>query len=893
LTRAMNYLVVSILLMGGFSAMADLPMIPLAERITVGTRTHTGQPNGRWRIYSAARKPRVKTADKDHLWFYSGQGFWRYNVRKQTIDVHASSAQLPGMANGQLYSYNIAAGPKGQAAIATNTAMYLYNGSKWQRLPIPNREHNSRQVVFDGRGNLWSFSKTAGWEAGAYQWNPTARLWELRRPSIDAQGVIWTPQKWYLLLSGCQKRLPEQRYAQSQSAMEKWTAVERAPKEVANILQPLCRVGNQTLIPAVRGEGPCVLRFTSQGIEHAYLSSQAAYEWIDLSTGLAGGVFTQGKGPLIVRNQAGKELVRFPAPPADLLGYSTFLKDANGHIWVQSWRYDGHRWKQFLPDNAFEVFGQFNDDVCSQRYQYDPKTDRWKDMAPYSPGTQWQLRAFCAADRTGWAWSKKTKGWTKYRFDDSGPVATLAHMPDTRWSTLPQFHLAGDLWCRGTIRWDGKAHHYPNGYTGQGSSTKALPQLCKSPAGTVWRYLPKRTFQRYDPDNDKFVDGSPYDEFSFQAGGRVFSIVGTYPGPGWDDYSHIGWIHEKIDGTWKPMGLPFYQIGNGVSLRLRGMPNGRNVHNGRMILSAGRRVFEVDLATNRWAVLNEGNFPWAWFDKTGRRWMAGHHSLTIYSYQGEPFYQPVRKVSHETQAAKTEALTQAIAVQLKALNSNRWAVRKQAAKRLANLVRADWKRSIPILKPIVSDRTQPAEARAQVQYLLSLLPTLTRNEPIKIDRGSGGKIQIQSLLGNSLFERMHPQRSPVCNYVLKKGMPLEQAWSIIRAAGGRWVTGAGNRRQYSRWLLPDMTFLELHSNYTPTKGKPYREHSPNENPRRNPVRVMRIGLGRPAAGIDHVYEIRQVKTLDLSPVLHSQPASPPAKTSRSSTHNPSSYLPSP
>lgn len=871
MTRVMKYLAVSILLLGAFSAQAAPPLIPLGDRITVGTRTHTGQPNGRWRTYTAVRKPRVKTADKDHLWFYSGQGFWRYNVRKQTIDVHASPAQLPGLAHGSLYSYKIAAGPNGQASIATNTAMYLYDGSKWQRLPIPSREHNTRQVVFDGQGNLWSFSWFAGSAAGAYQWNPTARLWELRRPSFDAQGVIWTPQKWYLLLSRDQKKLPGQRYAQSQSAMEQWTAVEGAPKQAASTLQPLCRVGNQTLIRAVRWKGPvCVLRFTSQGIEQAYFSKEAEHEWIDLSTGLAGGVFSQD-GQLIVRNHAGKELVRFPSPPADLREYGTFLKDANGHIWVQSWRYDGHRWKQFLPGNVFEVFGMFYDDVCSQRYQYDPKTDRWKDMAPYSPGTQGKVRAFCAADRTGWVWSKKTKGWTKYRFDDSGPVATLAYMPDISWRTLPQFHLAGDLWCRGTLRWDGKAHHYPNGYTKHRSSTLALPQLCKSPAGTVWRYLPKRTFQRYDPAKDKFVDGSPYDEFSFQAGGREFSIVGTYPGPGWDSYSHVGWIHEKIDGAWRPMVLPFYLISHGVNLRLHGLPHGRNVHNGRMILSSGDRVFELDLATNRWAVLKEGGFPWVWFDKTGRRWMAGNHSLTIYSYQGDPFYQPPKQVPHETQVAKTAALTQAIAVQIKALNSDRWAVRKQAAKRLANLVRSDWKRSVPILKPIVSDRRQPAEARGQVQYLLSLLPPLTRNEPININLGSGGEIQILSLLGDSLFERMHPQRSPVCNYVLKKGMPLEQAWSIIRAAGGRWVTGGNNRRQYSCWLLPDMTFLELHSNYTPPKDKPHREHTPDENPRKNPVRVTRIGLGSPSVGIDQASEIRQVKTLDLSPILTSQP----------------------
>jgi hypothetical protein len=361
-------------------------------------------------------------------------------------------------------------------------------------------------------------------------------------------------------------------------------------------------------------------------------------------------------------------------------------------------------------------------------------------------------------------------------------------------------------------------------------------------------YHTRRTWHRFNAAQDRFEEAAPFDEFQFNAGGRTLSIVGWHDDTdSWDS----GKVYQLKDDRWLPMAYPFVAANDSARGESFGQAPvfavpGRSLHNGRMLLSSFGGVFEWDLQANRYAYLAPLGDCWAIFDGE-RRLLVSDDAILM--YEGEPF-------AAQAPSRPNDELEATVTALLKSMDSNSWRERDNATNGAISLIRKNPIAVSAILERPSLAKSYSSEVRSRVELVLMERPGSIRGS----SSGDGDRAALERLLGNSLFERVHPSRTPKIRYVIEPGMEYEHAEAVFVAAGGQYSSEIHNANYHRPstlarrgYLLVDNTMVYLSVERKDDKGK-----------------IVSVGLGETGKGNNPDWDWgdlkrNSVKSLELKP----------------------------
>jgi hypothetical protein len=607
-------------------------------------------PTGKWRYWTTGSYwttgygQYLAAANKSYFWFRRGNAAWRYNVSTRKIDLTLTALSHPALWRHGVR--RIALSNDGQTVISSYYSVHLHNGKQWRRLPPAYSDKQLELmsfVLFDQKNRLWAFSPRVAmlWDAETNRWNEKYRMDESKKfmRLVALPGEHW--------------------YAQIKSNRKTHSYILDSSFQVTKTL-PLaqgapCPMAKSVALIHWNNGANHVCRVNETGVKHTTIYQIAGVDYG--SDSLFTGEFItkpdQQKPSKIKWHDAqGRTLGTTPIPPVDTadqrkkIARSTFFRDGNGDLWWQNWRHDGTRWISIAPPSTLLPSWASSRSLLSGRLTWQSKTQTWMDTAGGFPHP---LFAYDRATNTGWAItsvpneSQPKRLLQRWKFAKGKPPTELDVYDMGDEYLVPLFMAGKDLWLRDGYRYRGSTRHRFDVGTipmvGGRRKKGARIQMVKHPSGAVWMCDVTRAWKRYDPKQDKFAYGHPYDAFSFEVAGRTLAIVGPQDSR-WSYDNTVGAIYEKRNGTWNLLQLPFAP--DDASHWVFARPEGKALRKNRLLVGTSRGVFEIDLKSNRWARLTRQPYFQAWFDEQGRRWMATTNVFqqSILMYDGDPFQTP-------------------------------------------------------------------------------------------------------------------------------------------------------------------------------------------------------------------------------------------------------------
>ncbi len=661
---------------------------------------------GRWYYWSDCSTTHIVGYGKDSLWFQAWGLLWRYDVKTQTIRTFTPMDGLP-LEGPRVVSQIAVAGDDKSCAIAFSGWGYLWRAKKGWRL-LPNQEPKRRMglLAYDPDGRLNCLFMNGPGKTTIYRW--AGGQWQKVLDVPTCQ--LFMPLKGGYFLYLLQKGGPVFQPGNGQKPV-----AYEIPKGLS-FRKRVFQTGGRTLglFSAYRGR-------KSVSVLCRITPGKIVEESEGVGFDLTGNGYLKMVGP---EDRGGRRVHGIGSTTDDKIADTTkgprigeiCVRDANGHIWASSSRWDGRQWKLILPKQHLES----HSDVMDRRmFVFDESKMTWKrinqNVAPAWRST------YDPATRTAW-WGRRVEGREVFQhIRITGPkTEVLRTLPKPAGSGgQPQFKdPSGSWWGAGkggrgdpapfyACRYDkaGKAHVYP---CNRGAAGGYRPQIQLSPGGKVWLWEEKNSL-RYDPKQDKFVQAEPWDDFSFRFGPWELSIAGKVSSAAGGQQ-----IYRKVDDRWVPLKNPF---GGGVAWASRKM-----IFRDRMLITAAPiGVLEYDVTKDRWAVLSKSGFR-AHFDEKGRRVLVNRSCVLL--FDGDPFA-PV-DAKDKDPAILSELL--------KLMDDASWRVREKATQELKKLY------------PTVRGRLRAALGHKK----LSLEVRLRIQELLREMKG-GDSIPLVGL-----FRRMHP-----------------------------------------------------------------------------------------------------------------------------------------
>lgn len=429
--------------------------------------------------------------------------------------------------------------------------------------------------------------------------------------------------------------------------------------------------------------------------------------------------------------------------PLIAVGRPALCRDANGHVWLNAFRWDGRKWELVVPrEHHFLTGGQFPS-IAAQVATLDREGRNWsiKSVEGLPP----HIFAFDPNSKTGWSLDSS---------DQSPRTLRLERVVDGRRETLHEsktfspyppaliLDAEGQWWwigyeqaavaarttqpagiiLRGVVRLAGAKEYF---YRTKPSTSGDEGQLFYGRSRKIWLH-DAAGWSCWDAKSDTFVAGEPWDEFAFQAGPLTLSIVAQRgPHSTLPVSSMQAGLRRKEGGKWVPMLDP---LGKGEIFGVLGMAWKDRI----VVTSRNLGVLEYDAVNDRWALLHSHTGFTAFFDAGGRRILVNDYY--VLAYDGDTFGAPALGGDDKKELEEFRDL-------LARMDNDSWRIRDQATADLLKSARKHESRIRAALKA----RQVSLEVQARLQRVLE-------------ESGLDDKAIIDGKpdLGTSLFDRMHP-----------------------------------------------------------------------------------------------------------------------------------------
>ena len=721
----MNRLWISLIAVCAVTPAAVSQRSPAIQASTSTTRPATG----RWHYWTRCDRGYVVAHETGGLWFKADKLLWRYDLK--TGKVRSLSP---------LHDISAITGPNalvpGNDCASVSPLIFagrvFLPGKGWTEVPPVRGTLGLNRSLLDPNGNLVLKGFIPGRPVPVYRY---ARNWQVGVTLPYCRGLLPLADGYLLYGTG-----------PGGQGMPIFCDLQGKPKPAtpigrASFFRRTYRVGDKTYAVFLKG----------MDIEQQILYDVTSGRLVEKARADTVGPDLAGKGFLSgtkTPRRAYYQKVKITLPDGSTIespllpnmSRPRLCRDANGHVWLNAYRWNGKRWDLVVPREHHFPPRNTRAAIFPRLVRLDDKGQAWIEKSKAS-GLSPHVFAFDSASKTGWTLERFDKlpfMLHLHRFAD-GKRKTLVTLP-TRSGYRPDFirDAQGQWWWmgynrataarsisgpryRGVVRLSGlDAHFYPTtrfqsgfpGFLFYGASKRIW--LCD---GSGWSF--------WDPSGDKFVPGEPWKEFAFPFGSWTLSLVASRgdlrPLPASGQQQEVSSLRRKKGDSWVPLADPF---GRGELLGTTGM-----IWKDRMLVrSRNAGVLEYDATGDRWVLLHSwGRSYDVFFDPAGRRMMASFDH--ILSYDGDPFAPPVA-------AAKEIAKFRKL---LKQMDDRIWRVREQATQEMKKVAPRHAER----LRAALRGMQISEEVRARIKWVL---------------RETGLNKDLQPLLGKSLFDQMHPQR---------------------------------------------------------------------------------------------------------------------------------------
>ncbi|MCP4376315.1 MAG: hypothetical protein GY794_09095 [bacterium] len=675
-----------------------------------------GKTAGKWYYWGSCYPIERSGYGGQSLWFGASGMLWRYDVKTRKVRGFTSLDGLP-LTQGGLGA--IAVAPDETCVIrvrlGVNKLLYLWRPKTgWRRLPGPDKRRIG-PVTFDPDSRLYCIG-SLGMQTGLFRLDKGAwvklqdvpacqRMAAIKKGVfLSALGTGGSKGPVYVDAKGGQPIAYDKKWrriAKSWHIGDKTFGIFRLPGGRASI----CQITPEKIIVTheSKSSGPIGPDLTGKGYLRSVKPAQFRGEIIYGIGSTTDSKITKGFGNRIFSGNT--------------------LRDANGHIWCGSNRWDGAAWKTILPPQI--LGGGISPKNLTDRrfFALDDKTMTWRRINGHVPPAM--HNTFDPTTQTAW-WHRRVDGkeqWQLIKFDGAKRkvLRTVAHIGGAC-SGASCKDSAGNYWDAGrngnkyyAIRFDpqGKVHTYPSK---PGIDGGLRPQIQCSPKGNAWLWN-KDGASRYDPKLDKFVIAEPWEDFAFRFGPWRLSMAGEISSCSGQK------IRRFEQGVWKSLSNPF---GGGVMWGNRNM-----IWRDRILLSAQNvGVLEYDAKDDRWAILHESPAFKACFDAKGRRILVNVAGLLM--FDGDPLAPSgIAARDDDNDNKKDSAVFSKL---LKLMDDDSWRVRDTATNKLKKLYPTMRRR----LKAAAKRKELPLEVKIRIKMILE-------------ESGDTGPIKMPGL-----FERMHP-----------------------------------------------------------------------------------------------------------------------------------------
>ena len=705
------------------------------------------RPGGRWYYYPKYYHAQVTAANRGALWITCQDMLLRYDVKTQST---WRVGPLDGLPRGGLRGV---LADDGRLVAAGKEWAYLWTpGKGFSVLPFP-KGLRTYSFCWGRDGALWAFPS-----GPAYRWE--AGIWQAKGYPPRCSRARALRDGWVLY---CYEGLGAGRDHGTGYFDANWKLRTKYDPDFGESYSPrgLLAVGEKVYAKDCNQSGNPKRLW-------AKIHELTPEGYVERASGGAAGVDLAGNGFVtltLLKSDGHTERWRIdtdkrPAPPPVEVPWSNcpqVYRDANGHAWVNTWRWDGKQWTRICPARCWP-WQSMSQALNPDHVFLTPETLVWQPVRPRLP---FDVIAYNPTTRCGWlrqpcsAFAKQ-RTFELVRFDAQGRRQVLHRIILGRDDGRPRFQdgrgdwwIAG-VWCKTFLRWDGTdPHRYQTGVPGAFGCNlaKGRARLFLSPEGNVWGYFHDRSWRRYDPEADKFVLAEPFDEFAFRFGPWTLAVIGDHWQSFHDDpYSHVGRVFRKQRGRWRAMPLP---IRDGLEINSPDFPvwgNRYMVRGDRMIVSCDLGTFEYDCRSGQWARLHHGDKYLAGFDSRGRRILVGYGEC-IYVFDGDPFTHPAAicktlRDAHSSGGSDQEKEFERL---LRLMDDSKWKVREQATEQMKALCL-----KVPmLLQRAVANSSLSLEVHCRLEGVLRGLDLKTRRRD--------SLTVLRKAMPASLLEQMHPQ----------------------------------------------------------------------------------------------------------------------------------------
>ncbi len=710
---------------------AVTPAAVSQSRPAIQASTSTTRPAaGRWHYWTRCDRGSVVAHETGGLWFKADKLLWRYDLKTGEIrslsPVHDISAITGPNALVPANDY------AGVSPLFFAGRVFL-PGRGWIEDPRFRSSSDPERYLLDPKGDLVLKGFSPGRPAPVYWY---ARSWHMG-VTLPSSGGFLPLADGYLLYGTGSRGEGVPIFYDLQGKPK-----SASPVGGASFFRRTYRVGNKTYAVFLKG----------MNIEQQILYDATSGRLVEKARGDTVGPDLIGKGFLTGTQTLRKGYFRklqITLPDGSvietpllrgIMSRPRLCRDANGHVWLNAYRWNGKRWDLVVPREHHFPLGNTRKAMSPRLVRLDDKGRTWIEK-PKAAAPSPDVFAFDSASKTG---------WTLERFDKPPYMLRLHRFADGKRKTLVTFPTPspyrpdfirdeqGQWWWmgynkatatrrvsgpryEGVVRLSGvDAHFYPTrrrpnsgfpGYLFYGASKRIW--LCDADGWSFW-----------DASTDKFVPGEPWKEFAFAFGPWTLSLVASRgdlrPLPALGQPHNVSSLRRKKGDAWPYLADPF---GRGELLGTAGM-----IWKDRMLVrSRHAGILEYDVTRDRWVLLHSWPRFDAFFDPVGRRMLVCDEY--ILSYDGDPFGDPLAAA-----AAKEIAEFRKL---LKLMDDRRWLVREQATQEMKKVVQKHAQR----LRAALRGAQISEEVRARIKWVL---------------RETGLDKDTPPKPGKSLFYQMHP-----------------------------------------------------------------------------------------------------------------------------------------